>query len=85
MGQSGFEEGWIALVLDPAVNMNALRHAIQSNATFGKNIDKLFVVDRIPRGTLGKIEREELKAMLQAISKAQTESQAGEPGVASSA
>ena len=67
MGKSGFEEAWVALVLDPSVNMEALGHAIQSNPTFGRNVDKLFAVEAIPRGALGKIQRDELKTMLQAI------------------
>jgi acyl-coenzyme A synthetase/AMP-(fatty) acid ligase len=67
MGTSGFEEVWVGVVLDPSIDMAAFRQAIEANAEFGKNIDKLFVVEAIPRGTLGKIQREELKKMLMAI------------------
>jgi acyl-coenzyme A synthetase/AMP-(fatty) acid ligase len=67
MGASGFEEVWVGVVLDPAADFGAFRRAIEANAEFGKNIDKLFVVESIPRGTLGKIQREELKKMLIAI------------------
>jgi acyl-coenzyme A synthetase/AMP-(fatty) acid ligase len=67
MGESGHEEAWLAVVLDPAADMAVFRHAVGSNATFAKNIDKLFVVESVPRGTLGKIQRNELKTMLQAL------------------
>jgi acyl-coenzyme A synthetase/AMP-(fatty) acid ligase len=69
MGTSGFEEIWIGIVLESAANIGVLREKIESDANFGTNIDRLFVVDAIPRGTLGKIQRDELKKMLQDISK----------------
>jgi acyl-coenzyme A synthetase/AMP-(fatty) acid ligase len=70
MGQTGFEEAWIGVVLEPSADIGAFRQAIESNRHFGGNIDKIFVVESIPRGTLGKIQREELKQMLQEISEA---------------
>lgn len=75
MGVSGFEEVWIGLVLEPSADVGPLREKIEANKDFGTNIDKLFVVEAIPRGTLGKIQRDELKGMLQSI---------GEEGVSSS-
>jgi hypothetical protein len=47
-----------------------LRQKIDANANFGTNIDRLFVVETIPRVTLGKIQRDELKKMLQSIAEA---------------
>jgi acyl-coenzyme A synthetase/AMP-(fatty) acid ligase len=70
MGGSGFEETWVGLVLDPAADLAVLRQAVESHATFGKMLDKLFVVESIPRGELGKIRREELKNMLHAVADA---------------
>ena len=67
MGQRGFSEVWVGLVLGPAADMAALRHTIESNAQYKDNIDKIFVVEAIPRGTLGKIQRDELKKILQDI------------------
>jgi long-chain acyl-CoA synthetase len=67
MGISGFEEVWIGLVLEPLADIGPLREKIEANTNFGTNIDKLFVVESIPRGTLGKIQRDELKKMLQSI------------------
>jgi acyl-coenzyme A synthetase/AMP-(fatty) acid ligase len=69
MGTSGFDEIWIGLVLQPAADIGALRAKIESSRQFGSNIDKLFVVESIPRGSLGKVQREELKEMLQGILK----------------
>jgi acyl-coenzyme A synthetase/AMP-(fatty) acid ligase len=67
MGASGFEEVWIGVVLKPAADIGALRKTVEADANFGTNIDKLFIVETIPRGTLGKIQREELKKMLESI------------------
>ncbi len=68
MGRSGFEEVWIGLVLDPNTDMPALQKKIESHPDFGNNIDRLFAVESIPRGVLGKIQRDELRKMLQEIS-----------------
>jgi acyl-coenzyme A synthetase/AMP-(fatty) acid ligase len=68
MGASGFEEVWSGIVLEPAADIGTLRQKIEENENFGTNIDKLFVVEAIPRGILGKIQRDELKKMLQSIS-----------------
>jgi acyl-coenzyme A synthetase/AMP-(fatty) acid ligase len=67
MGASGFEEVWIGLVLEPSADIGMLREKIESNTEFGTNIDKLFAVESIPRGTVGKIQRGELKKILQSI------------------
>jgi len=67
MGASGFEEIWIGVVLEPAADIGALRQKIEDNESFGTNIDKLFVVEAIPRGTLDKIQRDELRKLLQSI------------------
>ena len=67
MGAAGFSEVWIALVLHPTADVAALRHTIELNAQFRNNIDKIFVVEGVPRGTLGKVQRDDLKKMLQDI------------------
>jgi acyl-coenzyme A synthetase/AMP-(fatty) acid ligase len=67
MGASGFEEVWIGIVLAPSADIGTLRERIETNANFGTNIDKLFVVDAVPRGALGKIQRDKLKDLLQSI------------------
>ena len=45
----------------------AFRQHIEGDAKFGHNIDKLFVVESIPRNELGKIQQALLKEMLQSI------------------
>jgi acyl-coenzyme A synthetase/AMP-(fatty) acid ligase len=66
-GHAGFSEVWVGLVLAPSADIAAFRHTIETNAHYKNNIDRIFVVEAIPRGTLGKIQREELKKMLQGI------------------
>ena len=67
MGHSG--RGGVDWAGDPAVGgLGALRQAVEANTSFGTNYDKIFVVEAIPRGTLGKVQRAELKKMLFAIS-----------------
>jgi hypothetical protein len=67
MGASGYEEVWAGLVLSPSADIGVLRQQIESHPSFGINFDRLFVVEAIPRGVLGKIQRDELKKMLQSI------------------
>jgi acyl-coenzyme A synthetase/AMP-(fatty) acid ligase len=55
------------VVLEPSIDLAAFRQHIESNAQFGLNIDKLFVVESIPRNELGKIQPGLLKEMLQGI------------------
>jgi acyl-coenzyme A synthetase/AMP-(fatty) acid ligase len=67
MGHAGYSEVWVGMVLGPSADIAAIRHAVESNRHYKNNIDKIYVVEAIPRGTLGKIQREELTAMLQEI------------------
>jgi acyl-coenzyme A synthetase/AMP-(fatty) acid ligase len=67
MGASGFDEVWVGVVLEPSADIGALRQKIEANASFATNIDRLFAVEAIPRGTLAKIRRDELKKLLQSI------------------
>lgn len=66
-GPSGFSEVWVGLVFEPMADVTAARFALEANPLYRNNIDKIFAVDTVPRGTLGKIQRDELKNMLQAI------------------
>lgn len=67
MGEAGYEEVWAGVVLEPSIDLGAFRLHIESNTRFGSNIDKLFVVESIPRNELGKIQPGLLKEMLQSI------------------
>ena len=66
-GTAGFEEIWVGVVLEPSIDLAAFRRYIESDSQFGTNIDKLFVVQSIPRNELGKIQQVQLKEMLQSI------------------
>jgi acyl-coenzyme A synthetase/AMP-(fatty) acid ligase len=68
MGDSGFEEIWAGIVLEPSADIATLRQTIDANTEFGTSIDRLFVVEIIPRSPIGKVQREELKKMLQGVS-----------------
>ena len=72
MGEAGYEEVWAGVVLEPSIDLAAFRHHIEINAQFGTNIDKLFVVESIPRNELGKIQPALLKEMLQNIGEEST-------------
>jgi acyl-coenzyme A synthetase/AMP-(fatty) acid ligase len=67
VGPSGVSEVWVGLELNPAADVGAIRFAVEANAHFKNNIDKIFVVEAVPRGTVGKIQRDELKKLLQSI------------------
>jgi acyl-coenzyme A synthetase/AMP-(fatty) acid ligase len=67
MGAAGYEEVWAGVVLEDSIDLAAFRHHVESNAQFGTNIDKLFVVESIPRNELGKIQPGLLKEMLLSI------------------
>jgi acyl-coenzyme A synthetase/AMP-(fatty) acid ligase len=60
----GRDEIWGAMVLEPGASLTALRHEIETDEKFGRLIDKIFIVETIPRGTLGKVHREGLAQML---------------------
>jgi acyl-coenzyme A synthetase/AMP-(fatty) acid ligase len=62
-----FTEIWVGVVLDPTIDMGTFRRHIESDVQFGGNIDKLFVVEEIPRGEMGKIKRHELQELLKSI------------------
>jgi acyl-coenzyme A synthetase/AMP-(fatty) acid ligase len=67
MGEAGFAEIWVGVVLEEGADMGSFRVHIESNETFSGNIDKMFVVEEIPRGENRKLQRQELQAMLKSI------------------
>ena len=66
-GRTGLSEVWVALVLHGSADIAALRHTIESNPQFKNNIDRIFVVEAIPRGVLGKVQNDELEKALRKI------------------
>ena len=67
-GVTGRKEIWLGVVFEPSADFGAFRKAIDACAGFGMNIDKLYVVEAIPRDSLGNIQRDELRATLQTMS-----------------
>jgi acyl-coenzyme A synthetase/AMP-(fatty) acid ligase len=67
MGETGFAEIWVGVVLDEGTDMGGFRQHIESDQKFSGNIDKMFVVEEIPRGENRKLQREQLQAMLKSI------------------
>jgi acyl-coenzyme A synthetase/AMP-(fatty) acid ligase len=66
-GETGFSEIWVGVVLDEGADMGDFRRHIESDQKFSGNIDKMFVVEEIPRGENRKLQREQLQAMLKSI------------------
>jgi acyl-coenzyme A synthetase/AMP-(fatty) acid ligase len=64
---AGVMEVWIAVVPRAALDAAALRKSVNSEPGFPGLADEVFVVDRIPRGDLGKLLKEELKTLLTAL------------------
>jgi acyl-CoA synthetase len=67
MGETGFAEIWVGVVLEDGADMGTFRQYIESNEMYQGNIDKMFVVEVVPRGENRKLQRQELQAMLQSI------------------
>jgi acyl-coenzyme A synthetase/AMP-(fatty) acid ligase len=67
MGEAGYGEIWVGVVLENGTDMGEFRVHIESNQRFSGNIDKMFVVEEIPRGENRKLQREQLQAMLKSI------------------
>jgi acyl-coenzyme A synthetase/AMP-(fatty) acid ligase len=67
MGETGFAEIWVGVVLEDGVDVGNFQRHIESNQKFSGNIDKMFVVEEIPRGENRKLQREQLQAMLKSI------------------
>jgi acyl-coenzyme A synthetase/AMP-(fatty) acid ligase len=67
MGDGDFAEIWVGVVLEEGADMGAFRQHIESNEKYRGNIDKMFVVEEIPRGENRKLQREQLQAMLKSI------------------
>jgi acyl-coenzyme A synthetase/AMP-(fatty) acid ligase len=67
MGETSFAEIWVGVVLEDGADMSEFRRHIESNQNFSGNIDKMFVVEEIPRGENRKLLREQLQAMLKSI------------------
>jgi acyl-coenzyme A synthetase/AMP-(fatty) acid ligase len=66
-GTSGMEECWIGIVPAGDIDPAALKHALELSRPDPIKIGEIFLVERIPRNQLGKLQRNELKALLLGI------------------
>src|SRR5262249_57824072 len=55
MGEGGFAEIWVGVELEEGADMGVFRQYIESNETYRGNIDKMFVVEEVPRGQNRKL------------------------------
>ncbi len=65
MGPSGLEEIWVAIVTDGPIDIEHIKRHLSDHDELGIAPDELFVVDELPRGELGKVQKHRLKELLQ--------------------
>jgi acyl-coenzyme A synthetase/AMP-(fatty) acid ligase len=63
-GPSGLEEIWIAIETNGPVNIGEIKELLRTNSDVGTAPDEVFVLDEIPRGELGKVQKLRLKELL---------------------
>ena len=63
-GPSGLEELWIAVVADGEIDVEGIKQHLRTHNDVGIAPDEVFVVDHIPRGDRGKIQKYRLKELL---------------------
>jgi acyl-coenzyme A synthetase/AMP-(fatty) acid ligase len=65
MGASGLEEIWVAIVAGGPIDIEQIKRHLSDHDELGITPDELFVVDKLPRGELGKVQKHRLKELLQ--------------------
>jgi len=63
-GKSGLEEVWVAVVPNGEIDAAKIKTLVANHDEGGVEVDEVFVVDEIPRGDLGKVQKIRLKDML---------------------
>lgn len=64
----GLDELWIAVVPQSAADLAAMKRSIEASGKLPMPIDRMFALAQIPRNALGKVERQELREKLRALS-----------------
>lgn len=64
VGPSGLEEIWIAIEANGSIDIGEIEELLRTHADIGIAPDEVFVVDEIPRGELGKVQKLRLKELL---------------------
>jgi acyl-coenzyme A synthetase/AMP-(fatty) acid ligase len=63
-GPSGLEEIWIAVEANGPVDIAEIEVLLREHADIGIAPDQVFIVDELPRGELGKVQKVRLKELL---------------------
>ncbi|HEY7130391.1 MAG TPA: AMP-binding protein [Nitrospira sp.] len=63
-GRRGLDELWIAVVAEGAVNFDAIKQALRQHADVMIPPEEIFVLDELPRGELGKVQKDRLKELM---------------------
>jgi acyl-coenzyme A synthetase/AMP-(fatty) acid ligase len=70
LGPSGLEEIWIAIVPDGSVDTEEIKRALREHQDVLIAPDEVFLLDQLPRGELGKVQKFQLKELLLSRKKA---------------
>ena len=69
MGSSGLEELWLAVVASGQLDVAEIKRCLQEHKDIGLVAAEVFVLDALPRGEMGKIQRYRLKEQLLKLKK----------------
>jgi acyl-CoA synthetase (AMP-forming)/AMP-acid ligase II len=64
VGASGFEEIWIAVVPAEQIDIQELKEMLRKHADIGIAPDEIFLLDALPTGELGKVQKSRLRELL---------------------
>ena len=65
IGSSGLEEIWVAVVVDgPPVDIGQIKLQLSEHAEVKIAPDEVFVLDELPRGELGKVQKHLLREVM---------------------
>jgi len=64
VGQSALDEIWIAVVAAGGLDTEEIKQRLRQHPDVGIAPDEVFVIDQIPRGDLGKVQKHRLKELL---------------------
>jgi acyl-coenzyme A synthetase/AMP-(fatty) acid ligase len=63
-GNAGIEEIWIGVESSATTNLADVARALENDSAFGVPVGRIFVVEKIPRNAMGKLQRGQLRDLL---------------------
>jgi acyl-coenzyme A synthetase/AMP-(fatty) acid ligase len=63
-GDSGLDELWVAVVPGGGFDAGQLIRSLQQNTNFGVRFEHIVMVNKLPRNSLGKLQRQQLKELV---------------------